>query len=164
LERQGLRTVMEKYALEIEDFKERKIMDFETEFDKHDDAKRIYLLQEKEALREKREEKRDMLKKSMKDSMREEILQELAAEKELQMRQELLTKYSTIIPNITDNVTIEQTKEQFVKIARDIADNRLILEPDQKLKLQSLAIQTTQIALALQLINSELQNFTNSSN
>lgn len=158
LERLGLRTVMEQYALEIEEFKEKKIMDFENIFDKHEEEKRIYILQEKEAIRGKRDEKKELLKKSMKDSMREEILQELAQEREEQIRNELVTKYNMFIPNVCD-VNFEEIKEHFIQISRNMSENKLVLEPEQKCKLQAMAAQTTQIAIALQMIKSELQTF-----
>ena len=62
LERQGLTSVMEEYSIEIEEFKEQKIMEFEAEIEKHEEAKKMYLIVEKEAIRGKREAKRDLLK------------------------------------------------------------------------------------------------------
>lgn len=157
LERQGLKAVMEQYGMEIEDFKERKIMEFENEFDKHEEAKKIYILQEKEYIRGKREEKKELLKKSMKDSMREEILRELAEEREKEIREDILTKYGMFIPN-TGDINLMETREQFIRIARNIAENKIILEPEQKFKLQALAAQTTQIAMTLNMINAELKS------
>lgn len=157
LERQGLKTIMEQYGLEIEDFKEKKIMEFEMEFDKHEEAKKLYIFQEKQYIRDKRDEKKELLKQSMKQSMREEILQELAAEREAQIRNDLMTKYNMFIPNTCD-IDLEQIKEQFINISKNIAENKIILEPEQKFKLQTLATQTTQIAMALKMIETELKS------
>lgn len=157
LDQQGLRTVMETYAQEIEEFKEQKVCEFEVEFDKHSDAKKMYLLQEKEALRAKRDEKKELVKKSMKDQLREEILQEIAAEKELQVRADILAQYSTFIPNVLD-INLQELREQFITISKAISDKKMVLEPEQKDKLTTLSNQTTQIAIALGMIKTDLQN------
>ncbi|NBU33911.1 hypothetical protein EB118_02105 [bacterium] len=157
LDQQGLRAVMEKYSQEIDMYKEQKVMDFEAEFDKHDEAKKLFLIKEKENLRAKRDEKKELLKQSMKSSMREEILQELAEEKETQARAELISKYNMFIPN-TLNINMDEIREQFVNISKDISEMKIVLEPHQKDKLATLANQTTQIAMALHVIRNELQS------
>lgn len=157
LDQQGLRAVMETYAQQIDEFKEQKVTEFEDIFDKHSEEKKMYLLQEKEQIRAKRDEKKELVKKSMKDQLRQEILQELAVEKELQVRADILSQYSTFIPNVLD-INLQELREQFIAISKAVAENKLVLEPEQKAKLTTLSTQTTQMAIALGMIKTDLQN------
>lgn len=158
MKQQGLDKIMEEKAQEIEDFKDTKINEFEEEFDKHDAARKVYILSEKDKQRERRQDKKEMEKKALKDALREEILQELENERKEQVRKDLINKYANLIPQVDIQISVSDILQDFVSIAESIAKGQLVLEPDTKKKLSSLSNQTVKIANALQDIKTELSN------
>lgn len=157
LEKIGLTTLLKAKADEIEEFKQQKIMEFEEEFDKHEDAKTKYHLLEKEEAKQKKQKRNDMLKKSMKESMREELLKEIQEEQQLEKRANITAKYAAMLPE-APNVTLESVHEMFYSIAERVADKDIVLEPEQKDKLHALAEKTTQVGVVLALIQNELKS------
>ncbi len=113
-----LKKLMAKLHADIEDYKCEKVDEFEQNFDKFDEEKKVFLVGVKDKRKERIEEKKKISKLALKDELRAEILKELEAEKEAELAQvhaDLIPKYDK------DSIDVELDRK-FTAVAKNKAN------------------------------------------
>jgi hypothetical protein len=83
-----LKKLMVKMHTDIEEYKENKIDEFETSFEKFSETKQVFLLKVKEKRLERVQAKKEIEKVALKNELRAELLRELEEEKEKELAME----------------------------------------------------------------------------
>ncbi len=149
----ALKKEMAKLHMEIEEFKEEKIDEFEQRFEKYEKEKKMFLLNVKEKIRERKEVKKEVQKQALREELRAELMKEMEEEKDAHIVKENKDMFPVYNKeNLVDVINIDKKFTFAIK-------NRDNLSKKQIEELKVMKAETEKAMAMLAKINDKLDKY-----